>query len=114
MRTELLINLIAPGIIIPLGTFGNCLALWTLFFSKLLQKRVVTIFLITIFIADISTNVTIYAARWIVNLAKLDLTDHYDSHRITIMNDTGNKFFIFPTKLIRPLLTNVTFLGSTL
>ena len=83
MRVELLINLIAPGIIIPLGTFGNCLALWTLFFSKLLQKRVVSIFLITIFLADISTNVTIYMARWFVNLARMNLTEIYENHTIT-------------------------------
>ena len=94
MRVELLINLIAPGIIIPLGTFGNCLALWTLFFSKLLQKRVVSIFLITIFLADISTNNTIYMARWFVNLARMNLTEYYKDHTITFM-EGGNLELIF-------------------
>ena len=40
MSPELLVNLIGPGIIIPLGTFGNGLALWTLFFSKVLKNKI--------------------------------------------------------------------------
>ena len=41
MTPELAINLVCPGLIIPLGTVGNGLALWTLFLSDLLRKRVV-------------------------------------------------------------------------
>ena len=41
MTPELVVNLVCPGLIIPFGTVGNCLALWTLFLSDLLRKRIV-------------------------------------------------------------------------
>ena len=41
MTPELAVNLVCPGLIIPLGTVGNGLALWTLLFSDALRKRIV-------------------------------------------------------------------------
>ena len=41
MTPELAVNLVCPGLIIPLGTVGNGLALWTLLISDALRKRIV-------------------------------------------------------------------------
>ena len=40
MRPEFVVNLICPAVIILFGTIGNGLALWTLFFSKILRNRI--------------------------------------------------------------------------
>ena len=92
MTPEFWINLIAPGIIIPLGTFGNGLALWTLFFSKILKQRVASIFLITLYLADTSSILSGYLAQWIVNLSRIDISSYYDPNSITYLNNTSIQY----------------------
>ena len=92
MTPELFINLIAPGIIIPLGTLGNGLALWTLFFSTILKHRVASIFLITLYLADTSSILSGYFGQWIVNLSKTDISALYPTESITYLNNTGIQY----------------------
>ena len=92
MTPELWINLIAPGIIIPLGTLGNGLALWTLFFSTILKHRVASIFLITLYLADTSSILSGYLGQWIVNLSKTDISSLYAAESITYLNNTGIQY----------------------
>ena len=89
MEPSKLINIIAPAIIIPFGTFGNCLALWTILSSPTLRKRSVNVFMITIFISDLMTNSSVYFVKWILILSVPNMTALYDSDKVTFHNNSS-------------------------
>ena len=110
MTPELAINLVCPGLIIPLGTIGNGLALWTLFLSDLLRRRVVrlgqlkniikksvtvfalplfSIFLICLYCADTTFLLSGYFGQWVINVSGFNVTDHVDFVSIRYDNETS-------------------------
>merc|ERR1712150_144615 len=89
MTPELAVNLVCPGLIIPLGTVGNCLALWTLFFSDALRKRIVSIFLICLYCADTSSLLSGYLVQWVINICGFNVTDHVDYISISYDNESS-------------------------
>ena len=85
-----LMNVIVPGIIIPFGTLGNILAIWTIFKSHNLLKKDASIYLITIFIADLMTNLSNYFVQWIIFLTNANIPELYDSEKVTLHANSSN------------------------
>ena len=92
MNPVLLINKIAPAIIVPFGTLGNSLALWTILSSPAFRKRSVNIFMITIFLSDLMTNLSIYFVGWIIIMSVSNMTQLYDLDKITFHNDSSEYY----------------------
>ena len=90
MTPILLLNIIIPGLVGPLGLAVNGLALWTLLRSPTLSKRNATIFLISIFVADLFLNLN-RLVLWIPAVCRINVASFYKPEKITFLQNSSDQ-----------------------
>ena len=89
MSLALFVNKIVPAITIPFWIL-DFVAILTMLMSNKLRKRNASIFLVTIFLADMMMMFFSYYTFWIIKISNVDMTTFYEIGEISYLNGTAN------------------------
>ena len=88
MLLSLFVNRIVPAITIPFWIL-DFVAILTMLLSQKLRQRNASIFLVTIFLADMLMMFFSYYTFWMIKITEMDMTTFYAVDKITYKNETG-------------------------
>ena len=88
MLLSLFVNRIVPAITIPFWIL-DFVAILTMLLSQKLRQRNASIFLVTIFLADMLMMFFSYYTFWMIKITEMNMTTFYNLDKITYKNETG-------------------------